>query len=242
MPGTGPWRAGRTLCALALPLLLALFPRHGGAQSIRGTVIGTDYDRPLVGATVLLVDSTSVPVDSVVADTAGRFLLDAPAAGTFIVYVAPPGYLSSSNAVQLSAGDTAELRIEMPVVSAAAADVMRDVINREAAFQLPWEELCEEPVRPWEAGVLVGVSRNRTTMEPLPRAVVRLEPLEADAPGWPRTRIATETGAFWFCNVPPGRVRAVARADGFAVDTWNAIIRAGTVSWYDALLRPGPRR
>ncbi|MDX1674128.1 MAG: hypothetical protein R3314_04920, partial [Longimicrobiales bacterium] len=55
---------------------------------------------------------------------------------------------------------------------------------------------------------------------------------------WERARVATAAGSFWFCNVPPGRVRMVARADGFAPDTSHATIRAGTISWYDALLRP----
>jgi hypothetical protein len=219
----------------AMVTVLAAAP-GASAQDVRGTVVDADAGRP-VEARVQLVDTASVPVDSAVTDSAGRFRLAAPGPGTFIVHVAPPGYLSVSTAVELAADDTVDLRIEMPVISEAAAGIMREAIDREAAFQLPWAELCGEPVRPWEAGVLVGVARDRGSMDPVPGVLVRVEPLDSDAPGWPRTRVATDAGSFWFCNVPPGRVRVTARADGYAPDTWEATIRSGTISWYDALLR-----
>lgn len=224
-----------------LPVFLAIYlglaggPLRATAQTIRGTVTGEDSGRPLTGASVLLMDTLSAPVDSTVTDSAGLYRLAAPVPGAFVVHVAPPGYLASSTTVRLAAADTARLDIAMPVISEAAADVMRQVIDREAAFQLPWEELCGEPVRPWETGVLVGVARDRGSMDPLPRAVVRLERMEGGTP--PQIRVATATGAFWFCNVPPGRVRVTARAEGHAPDAWVASIRAGTISWYDALLR-----
>ncbi|MFO7893360.1 MAG: carboxypeptidase-like regulatory domain-containing protein [Longimicrobiales bacterium] len=254
-PTSAPRPAGPGFFAAPPFLLLALaaVPITATSQSVQGTVIGADYERPLDGAEVTLMTTASATVDMAATDSAGRFLLHAPSPGTFIVHVAPPGYLSSSTAVELSAHDTADVTIRMPVVSEAAARVMGDVIDREAAFQLPWAELCGEPVRPWETGVLVGVSRRRSDLEPVPRAVVRIERLDDDrssdpgvdpAPGdtagagtWSRIRVATETGAFWFCNVPPGRVRVTARAEGFAQDRWEATIRIGTISWYDALLR-----
>ena len=213
------------------------------AQTVRGAVIDADYGEPVEGAAVVLADTASATIDSTVTDSAGRFGLSAPRPGRVIVHVALEGYLSYSSALELAAGEDAEIRVEMPLVSAGAARVMQEVIRRESAFQLPWEELCGEPVRPWEAGVLVGVSRDRRTMDPLPRAAVRIELLEPDdtaATPWRRTHVSTPTGGFWFCNVPPGRVRMVARADGFAPDTSFADIRAGTISWYDALLRPHP--
>ena len=213
------------------------------AQTVRGTVMDADRGQPVVGAAVVLADTASATLDSTVTDSAGRFYVSAPRPGRFIVHVALEGYLSYSSVLELDGGEDREIRVEMPLVSTGAARVMQEVIRRESAFQLPWEELCGEPVRPWEAGVLVGVSRDRRTMDPLPRAAVRIEIVEADDPAaapWRRTRVSTPTGGFWFCNVPPGRVRMVARADGFAPDTSFADIRAGTISWYDALLRPRP--
>lgn len=213
------------------------------AQTIQGTVIDADHGRPVADASVALVDTASATLDSTVTNSVGRFTVRAPRAGLFIVHVALEGYLSYSSAVELGASEDREIRVEMPLVSTGAARVMQEVIRRESAFQLPWEELCGEPVRPWEAGVLVGVSRNRRTMDPLPRAAVRIELVEPDdsaATPWHRTRVTTPTGSFWFCNVPPGKARMVSRAEGFAPDTSYATIRPGTISWYDALLRPRP--
>jgi len=230
----------RYLSAFLAVALLAGGPLHAAAQSVRGTIMVDDSGRPLTGAAVLLMDSLSAPVDSTITDSVGHYRLTAPTAGAFIVHVAPPGYLASSTTIHLSDNDSARLDIAMPVISEAAAGVMRQVIDRESAFQLPWEELCGEPVRPWETGVLVGVARDRASMEPIPRAVIGLERLDDPGSGresGPQTRIATATGAFWFCNVPPGRVRVTARAEGHTPDAWVATIRAGTISWYDALLR-----
>lgn len=240
------------ILASAWPVGALTAPARAAAQTVEGTVTDADYDRPIADAAVLLVDTLSVTVGSTATDDGGRFRLDAPGPGSFILFVEIKGYLSYSDFVTLATGENATRQIEMPLISARAARVMHDVIQRESAFQLPWEELCSEPVRPWEAGVLVGVTRDRASLDAIPRAVVRLEPVvdeggETDAPppdgetesgAWPRSRIATPTGAFWFCNVPVGRARIVARADGFGADTSYATIRAGTISWYDALLRP----
>lgn len=129
-----------------------------------------------------------------------------------------------------------------PVAGLYLIYVENEVIDREAAFQLPIDELCGEPLRPWEAGILVGVARDRGTFEAVPRAVVRLEPMPDSVGGagrGRRDRVATGTGAYWFCNVPAGLARVIVRAEGFEPDTSHAEIRAGTMSWYDALL---PRR
>lgn len=228
---------------------LALGAAGSAAQAVRGHVSDAEYGHPIGGARVLLLDTGSVAVDSTRTDSAGRFLARASGPGRYLIHVEVDGYLSYSNLVELQADETLRHTVEMPVVSVAAALVMQEVIDREAAFQLPIEELCVEPLRPWEAGVLVGVARDRTTLEPLPRAVVLLEPIpdsgadEAPDPGHAdRSRVATATGAYWFCNVPAGRARIAVRADGYAEATSHAVIHAGTVSWYDALLRPASRR
>ncbi len=246
MRGPGAGSSLRLALLAAGALYCVLGPRAATAQAVQGTVSDADSRRPLAGASVLLLDTLSAPVDSTTADSAGDYRLAAPGAGMFIVHVAPTGYLASSTTVRLTSDDAVRLDIAMPVISEAAAGVMRQVIDREAAFQLPWEELCDEPVRPWETGVLVGVARDRSSMQPIPRAVIRLERQDTVA-GSPRTRVATATGAFWFCNVPPGRVRVTAGAEdqtgGPALfDSWVATIRTGTISWYDALLRPAGTR
>lgn len=241
MPPTRTRGARRLWRSDALALVLLLAPAVASAQEVAGRVVDAEQRRPIAGAHVTLLDSTAAAVDSTTTDDGGAFRVAAPGPGRYLVHVEVAGYLSYSDGVRVEAGEVVEHRLEMPVVSVAAALVMQEVIDREAAFQLPIEELCEEPLRPWAAGVLVGVARSRQSLEPVPRAVVRLEPLPdsvpSDAASAARSRVATATGAYWFCNVPAGRARLVVRADGLAPDTSVIVIRAGTMSWYDALLR-----
>lgn len=236
-------RRARATCRSGVAVLVMLLPPTvATAQEVAGRVVDAVNGRPIAGARVTLLDSAAAAVDSTTTADDGGYRVGAPGPGRYLVHVEVDGYLSYSDGVRLETDEVAERRVEMPVVSVAAALVMQEVIDREAAFQLPIEELCEEPLRPWEAGVLVGVARGRRSLEPVPLAVVRLDPLPDSLPtgaaAYPaRSRVATTTGAYWFCNVPAGRARLVVRAEGFAPDTSVVIIRAGTMSWYDALLR-----
>jgi hypothetical protein len=217
------------------------------AQTVAGTVVSADFDRPVPGANVVLFDTALTALDSTVTDRSGRFRLATPRAGEFVLIVRLEGYLSMSASVRVRDGETTTRRIELPLVSVGAAAVMREAIARESALQLPLDELCEEPLRPWEAGVVVGVTRDRRTLEPVPEVLVTLEPEAALATGPDRsasgdaaatyTRMSTASGAYWFCNVPSGRARLVARAGARGADTSWVTIRAGTVSWSDAILR-----
>ena len=203
-------------CALAF-LLLGLVPGRASAQALTGAVMDADSGQPVAGAEVRLLDTGSATLDAVRTADDGRFRLEAPGPGSYILHVRLEGHLTYTDAVDLDAAETLDRDVTMPLISTAAARVMHDVIHRESAFRLPWEELCDEPVRPWEAGVLVGVSRERSTLDPIAGAVVRLEPVDGEdgdtrpRDAWPRTRVATATGAFWFCNVPEGRARIVCR-------------------------------
>jgi hypothetical protein len=223
-----------------LALLATAFTAGEAAgQSVEGSVIAVDHDRPLPGATVLLLGPDSAPVDSARADSLGRFRLTADSAGPYLLHVRYEGFLTTTEWVSLEPGAPLEHRVEMPLISAEAARGIQDLIEREDALQLPLAEICGEPLRPWEAGLLVGVTRDRTTLEPVAGAAVVVTPLGADDDAGlppPRTVVSTASGAYWLCNLPAGRVRVVAAADGFRPDTTLAVIRAGTVSWYDALM------
>lgn len=249
-PGPGPRRspaarrARRWIAVGSAVLLIGASVASAAAQVVRGTVTAEDSGRPLPGVLVSLLDDGGVPVDSVRTDPAGAYRLRAPGPGRFTLQLEPDGYLGTSRRLPaLAAGERIERRIELPLVSAAAARDMEEMIRRERALQRPLEELCGEPLRPWEAGLLVGVARDRATREPIPGALVRLTPRGSAAgpdagPDAERAAVATPAGAYWFCNVMAGLVRVVAVADGFRPDTSDARVRAGTISWYDALLRP----
>lgn len=202
------------------------------AQVAAGTVEGRDDGRPVAGAWVVLHDQRLAPVDSARTDHRGRFEIAAPDAGDYVLIVRLEGFLTVSETVALQAGRTTERSIHMPLVSTAAAALMRGAIEREVFFQIPLEELCREPLRPWEAGVLLGVTRDRRTLEPIPGVVVELATGDSTF-----SRVSTPSGAFWFCNVPQGEARIVVRAEGADPDSSLANIRAGTISWYDGLVR-----
>lgn len=236
-------RRGRVLGA-TLVALAAVAPAAG--QQVRGTLMAADHDRPVAGALVVLYHTDATPVDSARTDSAGRFTLHATRPGEHRLHIELEGFLTLTEFLTLERGETVDRRIEIPLISAAAAVNIRDIIEREDALQLPLDELCREALRPWEAGLLVGMVRDRRTNEPVPAARLRVTPVPAAAveagegreqePA-ARRGAATSAGVYWFCNLPPGRVRLVARQDGFRPDTSYATIRAGTVSWYDVLLR-----
>lgn len=244
----------RTLVVAAIAALLPVAsPPPARAQAVKGSVIDRDHDRPIAGVRVTLLEPGLTPHDSTLTDHDGSFALAAPGPGDFVLIARLPGYMTISQPLRLEAGEVTDLQMEIPLISVAAAVAMHDAITRESTFQLPLEEICREPLRPWEAGVLVGVTRSRSTREPLPAVLVTLDPLDPrdsrDAPltdgddrpvHQPRNRLSTDSGAYWFCNVPAGRVRLIARAAGVPPDTSHATIRAGTISWYDIPLRSSP--
>jgi hypothetical protein len=229
----------------AIGAVLGLLAAAGlPAQAVEGVVFAPDHDRAVDGAAVLLLGDDPAPLDSARTDDRGRYRLAAPGAGEYLVHVRYEGYLSVTEWVRVPASGTVRLRIDMPLVSATAARGIQDLLEREDALRLPLDQICREPLRPWEAGLLVGVTRDGTTMEPVPEAIVLVDPIGEDDEPLPgpggagrRTFVSTAAGAYWLCNLPAGRVRVVARAPGFRPDTTVAVIRAGTVSWYDALMR-----
>ncbi|NIP82140.1 MAG: hypothetical protein GWM90_24130 [Gemmatimonadetes bacterium] len=223
---------------MSAALLLLGAATSATGQTVRGAVVAEDSGRPLPDVLVTLLDDHGAPVGSTRTDAAGAYLLRAPGPGRFTLLIEPDGYLGTSRLLPpLTPGASLERRVEMPLISGAAARAMEEVVRRERALQRPLEELCGEPLRPWEAGLLVGVARERGTRAPVPRALVRLAPVDSlGRPGPERTAVATGAGAYWFCNVPEGLARVVAAASGFRTDTSIARIRPGTISWYDALL------
>jgi hypothetical protein len=238
---TTRWRVAALTVAVLSGATGADRPRTVAAQSVDGVVLGMGKgpggeDAPIAGARVILFGDGATPIDSTVTDPAGRFRLPLPGPGAYAFVVQLDGYLTVSETIDARDRSAVRSRVVMPLVSAAAAETMRYAIERESALSLPFEELCGEPPRPWEAGIIIGVTRDRRTLEPVPSIPVELVP---DG-GEPRVRISTDSGAFWFCNVIAGEVRITSRAPGLPPDTFRAVVRAGAISWYDALI--GGRR
>lgn len=77
--------------------------------SVTGTVIEASSARPLVGVTISVVGTQL----SMLTGAEGRFLLDSVPPGTHVVRVAMLGYGEQTQSVQVTAGEAANLRLEL---------------------------------------------------------------------------------------------------------------------------------
>ncbi|HSJ23752.1 MAG TPA: carboxypeptidase-like regulatory domain-containing protein [Longimicrobiales bacterium] len=208
-------------------------------QAVNGTLRAEDPDRPIAGARLILLDTDGAPVDSAVTERAGTFRLSASAAGSYTVYFHLDGWAGvPSRALELETGATMEFEFRVPLIANSAIRQMSDVLGMERWLQGSLSEICGEPYRGWEAGLLVGVVRRGSSWEPIGGArVAVLDDSGAEA----RSSIATESGVYVLCNVPVGDAVGILieLADGTTERT-DVEIRPGTASWYD--LPVGPRR
>lgn len=76
-------------------LALALAPVAGAAQAVQGRLIGRETQAPVHGGTVHLMAADSQVVGQAQTDSAGRFVLQAPAPGSYWLLGAAPGYEQS---------------------------------------------------------------------------------------------------------------------------------------------------
>jgi hypothetical protein len=79
----------------ALILALALVPAASAAQSVQGRLIGRETQTPVPGGTVHLMAADSQVVAQAQTDSAGRFMLQAPAPGSYWLLGSAPGYEDS---------------------------------------------------------------------------------------------------------------------------------------------------
>jgi hypothetical protein len=221
-----------------LALLLALSAASAYGQAVSGEIRDADRDRPLPGARLLLLDGDGVPVDSARADRSGRFRLAAPAAGSYVVLFRMDGWATvPSDELRLEPGATVPLAFRVPLVATAAMREISSVMAMEPRLQESLPQICGEPFRAWEAGLLVGTVRLRSTREPVAGARVAVSASGDVA----RATISSENGVYVLCNVPVGpAVRITVETPAGIVEETDVEIRAGTASWYD--LPVGRRR
>ena len=221
---------GSILIPALLGLCVALTSRAAG-QTVQGELRDEERGQLIAGARLLLLDDAGSPVDSTFSDASGRFRLRAPAPGSYTLYFGMDGWAGvPSETLALRAGVTTAFDFRVPLIGSTALREMSDIMAAEPRLQRPLPELCGEPVRAWEAGILVGVVRARGTNEPVAGARVTATS-GRDAP---RSTVSNEQGIYYLCNVLAGpAVRVIARtADGRA-DSTRVEIRAGTAAWFD---------
>ncbi len=220
-------------------VVMATEPAPAPAQAVvQGVVVSEDEQRAISGARVVLVRDDGTAVDSARTTSIGRYRLEADGAGTFVLHTEIRGYASYTSApFRLAAGDTLDRRIELPLVSVRAMQIMADVIGSDTMLQQDLPTLCGEDLRPWESGIVVGVIRDRYTRDPIPGALVMIVPDEEGAR--PLTTLANDRGTYILCNVPLGESPLRVRADGWRPRQVTVEVRAGMIGWYDVFLYPG---
>jgi hypothetical protein len=163
------------------------------AQAVRGDLRDVDQNRPLPGARLYLLNEDAVAVDSTLTDRTGRFRLAAPDDGEYTVYFRIDGWASfGSKTLRLESDTIVDLEFRVPLVHNSALSQMRDIIDMDERLQSSLPELCGEPLRPWEAGLLVGVIRVRATGEPIAGARVAVA---APGPASPARRCRARTAS-----------------------------------------------
>lgn len=224
----------RTIAALGM-LLAALAPA-AAAQNVHGLLHDDDRNRPLPGFRLYLLSDSGTAVDSTTTDRAGAFLLHAPAAGEYVVYLRMDGWTSvASEPLRLETGATRAFEFRVSLVSNSAFRQMNEMIATDPRLQSRLPEACGEALRPWEAGLLVGVVRERAGRSPI--AGARVAVLSADGTVV-RSTISSDEGIYLLCNVPLGAaVEIAAETPDGRTRTTQVEIRAGTVSWYDLFFR-----
>lgn len=99
------------------------------AQSVSGTLIASDTGEPVEGAMLHLLDSSGATVGSRLSDAAGRFLLLAPAPGTYTVRADRIGHASTfSDPLMLTGSESVavELRAAVQVIQLEGIHVQSD--------------------------------------------------------------------------------------------------------------------
>lgn len=224
--------SARPAAAAALALVLAA---SASAQVVTGTAADSDRERPLAGAALLLVDSAGAVVDSARAEAGGRFRLVAPGPGEYFVHVRLDGWAGvPSEGFRVRPGQDRDFDVRVPLIGTGALRRMSSLLQ-DGDMQRPLPELCGEELRPWEAGVLLGVVRDRRTRQPVAGARVWASTPTGEAL---RSTVSNARGSYILCNLPAGQaVRIEGETGDGRRDQLEPEIRAGTASFYDLFLR-----
>lgn len=123
---------GRALCPAALLLLLAatILP----AQTVAGTVVDSATGVPMRGTVMLLIDSTGARRSAALVDSLGRFILRAPAPGTYRVRTQQIGIASKLSApMVLGATTPVQITVRVSPIRLTLPTVVTEVQERCAA-------------------------------------------------------------------------------------------------------------
>ena len=135
-------RAAAFAGALALLLAAPCLP----AQAIRGTVVRSTDDAPIIGVVVLLIDSTELARARGLTDARGTFQLRAPTPGTYRLRTLRIGFTATTGAPFALRADTTvrlaldQIPVNLPAVTAAERTECRETMTGGLATAILWDE------------------------------------------------------------------------------------------------------
>lgn len=97
--------------ALAAGLTVGLLPMSGSAQTISGTLLDLDTERPIPLGLVMMFTMEGDSITATVSDPAGRFQVTSPEPGSFVLVAAALGYEETSAGV-FELGSDGEMQVE----------------------------------------------------------------------------------------------------------------------------------
>lgn len=150
---------GLALTALALPASA----RALAAQSIVGHIVADVTDKPVVAATVQLLDSYRNVRKIVTTDTAGRFVLRPPSAGSWHLRVQSIGYKSTTTpAVEVEFADELLVRIVLSPEAVLLAPLEIHARSRPLLRDMTMQGFDERR----QLGIGVAITREKIEQRP----------------------------------------------------------------------------
>ncbi|NNK61808.1 MAG: TonB-dependent receptor plug domain-containing protein [Gemmatimonadetes bacterium] len=199
--------------------------------------MSADDGAPLVDVLLVLLDAGGAPVAEARSDDGGRFRIDAPEAGQYMVLLDQEGFANQlSDLLTLADGATLRLDLTVEVQRVGQTGVGLDTLEGVALLQAAVADACRDQFVPGLHGILFGAIRDEATGSGIPGASASLRWREGGMGVAPsEVRAGTdEAGAYLVCDAPAARRIAVQPSvSGVEGESETVTLRAGTMMQVD---------
>lgn len=218
-----------------LAIALLSVPLGADSQTIEGVLTDTRTGRGISGAQVTLFDTLGVERDATETGQDGGFVVHGGGAGVFLISVHRPGYADRlSDEIHLSEGERVSYRMDVSPLSSDQVESMQSTLASNDRIRQVLVDTCAGRIDPANAGLVLGVVRDRTGEQGVGGARVVL----ASPGGEPLIAVTDRLGGYVFCAAPPGSGQPLTvTAEGWNSSVQEIEVRAGVISWYDFRLR-----
>ena len=206
-PSPNPARI-RRFVAPALVAFLVLAAAPLSAQSIEGSLVSAEDGAPLSDVMLVLLDASGSPIADTRSDAEGRFRLDAPEPGDYMVLLDQEGFANQlSDVLSLADGAVLQLDLTVQVQRVGQTGVGLDTLEGTALLQAAVADACRDTFVPGLHGILFGAIRDEATGIGVAGATASLRWREAGlGVAASEARAGTdEVGAYLVCDAPAGR-------------------------------------